>query len=207
MRGFYIGRFQPYHNGHQYMVEEIAEEVDELVLGIGSAGDSHTEKNPFTAGERVMMLTKAVQPYDLTTYVVPIEDLDRNSVWVSHVQSMSPAFEVAYSNNPLVIQLFEEAGVEVRQSPMFNRDVLEGSELRQRMIHGEPWKHLVPAPVVEVIEEVDGVERLQRVSETDSTDDEYGADGSDIDPFGESESEHDRDSGVEASTNTEPDAE
>ncbi|MDR5672376.1 Nicotinamide mononucleotide adenylyltransferase [Halalkaliarchaeum sp. AArc-CO] len=191
MRGFYIGRFQPYHNGHQYMVEEIAEEVDELVLGIGSAGDSHTEKNPFTAGERVMMLTKAVQPYDLTAYVVPIEDLDRNSVWVSHVQSMSPAFEVAYSNNPLVIQLFEEAGVEVRQSPMFNRDVLEGSELRQRMIHGEPWKHLVPEPVVEVIDEVDGVERLQRVSETDSTDDEYGVDDPDIGSFDESETETD----------------
>ena len=207
MRGFYIGRFQPYHNGHQYMVEEIAEEVDELVLGIGSAGDSHTEKNPFTAGERVMMLTKAVQPYDLTAYVVPIEDLDRNSVWVSHVQSMSPAFEVAYSNNPLVIQLFEEAGVEVRQSPMFNRDVLEGSELRQRMIHDEPWKHLVPTPVVEVIEEVDGVERLQRVSETDSTDDEYGVDEAEIGTYRDSEANSDRDSGAETGVSSEPDAE
>jgi nicotinamide-nucleotide adenylyltransferase len=52
MRGFYIGRFQPYHNGHQHMVEEIIEEVDELVLGIGSADASHTVRNPFTAGER-----------------------------------------------------------------------------------------------------------------------------------------------------------
>jgi nicotinamide-nucleotide adenylyltransferase len=168
MRGFYIGRFQPYHDGHHRMVGEIVDEVDELVLGIGSAGDSHTTRNPFTAGERVMMVTKAVAEFDLTSYVVPIEDLDRNSVWVSHVQSMSPSFDVAYSNNPLVIQLFDEAGVEVRQSPMFNRDVLEGTELRERMIEGRDWRGLVPDPVVEVIDEMDGIERVQAVSQTDS---------------------------------------
>ena len=171
MRGFYIGRFQPYHNGHHHMVEEIASEVDELVLGIGSAGDSHTTRNPFTAGERVMMITKAVAEFDITTYVVPIEDLDRNSVWVSHVQSMSPAFDVAYSNNPLVIQLFGEAGVEVRQSPMFNRDVLEGAEVRERIIHDENWQKLVPDAVVAVVEEHDGAERIRRVSQSDSNGD------------------------------------
>jgi nicotinamide-nucleotide adenylyltransferase len=178
MRGFYIGRFQPYHNGHHRMVEEIATEVDELVLGIGSAGDSHSPRNPFTAGERIMMVSKSVADFDVVTYAVPIEDLDRNSVWVSHVQSMSPAFEVAYSNNPLVIQLFHEAGVEVRQSPMFNREVLEGTELRERMLAGDDWRSLVPAPVVDVIEEIDGIERIQRVSETDANG-PVGGDGGD----------------------------
>ncbi|MWV63348.1 nicotinamide-nucleotide adenylyltransferase [Halorubrum sp. JWXQ-INN 858] len=168
MRGFYIGRYQPFHNGHRYMVEEIADEVDEVVLGIGSAGDSHSTRNPFTAGERVMMVTKAIQDLDVTTYVVPIEDLDRNSVWVSHVRSMSPRFDVAYSNNPLVIRLFEEAGVEVRQSPMFRRDVLEGTELRERMIEGDDWEALVPAVVADVIDEIDGVERIRRIAESDT---------------------------------------
>ncbi|TQQ81680.1 nicotinamide-nucleotide adenylyltransferase [Halonotius roseus] len=170
MRGFYIGRFQPYHEGHHHMVEEIAEQVDELVLGIGSAGDSHTPRNPFTAGERVMMVTKSVAEFDLPTYVVPIEDLDRNSVWVSHVQSMSPAFDVAFSNNPLVIRLFEEAGVEVRQSPMFRREILEGSELRERMADGEEWGSLVPDPAAAVIEECNGVDRIQQVSDSDGAD-------------------------------------
>lgn len=170
MRGFYIGRFQPYHDGHHHMVEEIATQVDELVLGIGSAGDSHTPRNPFTAGERVMMVSRSVAEFDLQTYVVPIEDLERNSVWVSHVQSMSPPFDVAFSNNPLVIQLFKEAGVEVRQSPMFRRDVLEGSELRQRMIADEEWRSLVPEPAATVIAECNGVERIQQVSDSDGTD-------------------------------------
>jgi nicotinamide-nucleotide adenylyltransferase len=172
MRGFYIGRFQPYHDGHHQMVAEIADEVDELVLGIGSAGDSHTPRNPFTAGERVMMVSKAVAGFDPTTYVVPIEDLDRNAVWVSHVQSMCPQFDVAYSNNPLVVRLFREAGVEVRGSPMFRRDVLEGTELRSRMLADEDWREHVPDPVVGVIEEIDGVERMRAVADTDANGDD-----------------------------------
>jgi nicotinamide-nucleotide adenylyltransferase len=168
MRGFYIGRFQPYHEGHHHMVAEIAEEVDELVLGIGSAGDSHTERNPFTAGERIMMVTKALVDVDIVTYAVPIEDLDRNSVWVSHVQSMCPTFDVAYSNNPLVIQLFHEAGVEVRRSPMFRREVLEGTDIREKMIADDGWRKLVPDEVVGVVEEIDGIERIQRVAASDS---------------------------------------
>ncbi len=48
MRGLYIGRFQPYHLGHQAVLEKIAEEVDEIVIVIGSAQESHTAENPFT---------------------------------------------------------------------------------------------------------------------------------------------------------------
>jgi len=163
-RGFLIGRFQPFHDGHVKLVERVAAEVDELVLGIGSAGNSHTERNPFTAGERIMMITKTLESMEITTYTVPIEDLNRNSVWVSHVQSMSPRFDVAYSNNPLVIQLFIEAGVEVRQTAMFNRDDLKGSEIRELMIEGGEWEQYVPEAVVEVVDEINGIQRLRTIS-------------------------------------------
>ena len=167
-RGFYIGRFQPYHQGHHAMVERIADDVDELVLGIGSADQSHTARNPFTAGERVEMVTKATAEMDLITYAVPIEDLNRNAVWMSHVQSMSPRFDVAYSNNPLVVRLFGEAGVDVRQSPMFRREEFEGAEVRERMADGDDWRELVPSTVVETIEEIDGVNRLREVTDSDT---------------------------------------
>ncbi|MFC7072047.1 nicotinamide-nucleotide adenylyltransferase [Halovenus rubra] len=165
-RGLVIGRFQPFHAGHAHLVKEIVNDVDELVFGIGSAGDSHTVRNPFTAGERIMMATKSIEAMDIetTVYTVPIEDLNRNSVWVSHVESMSPRFDIAYSNNPLVVRLFTESGVEVRQTPMYNRDVLKGSEIRERMVEGEAWEPHVPDAVVEVIEEIDGIQRVQAVS-------------------------------------------
>lgn len=165
-RGLLIGRFQPFHNGHAKLVREIVDEVDELVFGIGSAGDSHTVRNPFTAGERIMMATKSLEamPVDTTVYTVPIEDLNRNSVWVSHVKSISPRFDIAYSNNPLVIQLFIEADVEVRQTPMFNRNILKGSEIREMMVEGEDWQSHVPEAVVEVVDEINGIQRIQAIS-------------------------------------------
>jgi len=166
-RGFYIGRFQPFHDGHDEMVARIADAVDELVVGIGSADASHTVRNPFTAGERIMMLSRVLEHVDTRTYVVPIEDIERNSVWVSHVKSMSPDFDVAFSNNPLVVRLLEEAGIEVRQSEMYKRDDLKGSKIRQRMIAGDDWTHLVPEEVVAVVEEIDGVERLRAVASDD----------------------------------------
>ncbi len=168
-RAIFIGRFQPFHRGHRQVVEAIADRVDELVVGIGSAGDSHTANDPFTGGERIMMITKALMDLDLVTYAVPIEDLDRNSVWVSHVQSMSPRFDVAYSNNPLVVRLFEESNVPVEQVPMVDRHRYEGAEVRRRMIADDGWEELVPAEVVEVVTEIDGIARLQQVARTDES--------------------------------------
>ena len=79
-RGFFVGRFQPFHDGHRAVAEHIAEEADELVLGIGSADVSHTVHDPFTAGERVRMVTKAVADLEIPTYVVPIEEIGRAHV-------------------------------------------------------------------------------------------------------------------------------
>jgi nicotinamide-nucleotide adenylyltransferase len=88
---------------------------------------------------------------------------------------MSPNFDVAYSNNPLVIRLFEEAGIEVRQSEMYRRDEFQGTEVRKRIIDGDDWQALVPDPVVDVIGECDGVARLRQVADTDDPDGEGGA--------------------------------
>jgi nicotinamide-nucleotide adenylyltransferase len=163
-RGILIGRFQPFHDGHVRVVEDIVDEVDELIVGIGSADDSHEPRNPFTAGERMMMVHGALEEVETTLYTVPLEDIDRNSVWVSHVESMSPWFDVAYSNNPLVVRLFEEAGIDVRQTEMFDREKLKGSEIRRVMIDGGAWEQYLPDSVVDVVHEIDGIERIRAVS-------------------------------------------
>ena len=167
-RAFYIGRFQPYHLGHQTVLESIAREVDEIIIGIGSAQTSHEQDDLFTAGERVLMMTRALEDLGVKHYIIPIEDIQRNSVWVSHIISMTPPFKVVYSNNPLVIRLFEEAGIEVRQSPMYQREQYSGTEIRRRMLAGEGWESLVPSSTVDIIKEIGGLERLKLISDRDS---------------------------------------
>ena len=166
-RGFYIGRFQPYHNGHQSVLERIAQEVDEIVIGVGSAQFSHTGSNPFTAGERVMMITRALEDLGCPYYVIPIEDIQRNALWVAHVRSISPPFEHVFTSNPLVVRLFGEQGIDVISPEMFERHHLSGTEVRRRMLAGERWEELVPPVVAEIIDEIDGVARLRQVTKTD----------------------------------------
>ena len=163
-RAFYIGRFQPFHNGHLKVISEIAGEVDELVIGIGSAQLSHTPDNPFTSGERILMISRSLEDLDLYYYVIPINDIYRNAEWVAHVHAMTPPFSSVYSNNPLVSRLFTEAGYEVRYSPMYNRHEYSGTEIRRRMVAGEGWEQLVPPVVAAVVDEVQGVARLRQVS-------------------------------------------
>ncbi|MEM3086037.1 MAG: nicotinamide-nucleotide adenylyltransferase [Halobacteria archaeon] len=168
MRAFYIGRFQPYHLGHQAILQQIAERADEVAVAIGSAQRSHTLDDPFTAGERMMMVVdslKGVIP--IPFYVIPLEDVERNSVWVSNVKSMTPPFDAAYSNNPLVARLFREAGVKVRHSPLYKRNEYSGTEIRRRMVAGEKWEHLVPKAVVRILREVRGVQRLKDLAKGD----------------------------------------
>ena len=166
-RGLYLGRFQPYHLGHHQVLSQISKEVDEIIIGIGSAQKSHEIENPFTAGERVLMVSSAISEFDIKHYVIPIEDIQRNSLWVSHVKSMVPPFEIAYTNNPLVIELLSEAGIEVKQSPLFKRNNYSGTEIRRRMLKGEKWEQFVPEKVVEIIREIDGVKRLKTVAKSD----------------------------------------
>ena len=166
-RAFYIGRFQPYHIGHHTILGNIADKVDELIVGIGSAQRSHEPENPFTAGERVVMVSRSLKDLDIDYYVIPIEDIQRNAVWVSHVRSMTPYFDLAYTNNPLVFRLFEEAGVPAKRSPMHQREVYSGTIIRKKMLSGEDWEHLVPDAVAETIDKIGGAERIREIARDD----------------------------------------
>ena len=167
MRGLYIGRFQPYHLGHQAVIHKIVEEVDEVVIAIGSAQVSHTPENPFTAGERMTMIYGALEDLRDRCYIIPFQDVDRNAVWATHVQSMTPAFDLVYSNNPLVVELFAEEGIEVRKPPMYGRESYSGTAIRKLMVEGGDWKNLVPEQVASVIVDIRGVERLVNISRND----------------------------------------
>ena len=166
-RGILIGRMQPVHNGHMQIINQILNEVDEIIIGIGSAQLSHELKDPFTAGERVVMMTQALAEMDVDPsryYIIPMQDINFNAVWVSHVKMLTPPFTIVYSGNSLVKQLFSEEGFEVRQPPLYDRLHLSGTEVRRRMIEDDDWQELVPQSTINVLKEINGIERLKNLS-------------------------------------------
>jgi nicotinamide-nucleotide adenylyltransferase len=169
MRALYIGRFQPYHLGHHAVLKEMASEADEVIICIGSAQRSHELDNPFTAGERYMMISKSLRDEGIFNfYIVPVLDVNWNAVWISHVESLIPPVDVVFTNNPLIERLFEEQGYKVRAPLLFNRKEYSGSEIRRRISNDERWESLVPQAVVDVITEINGLKRMKALERSDA---------------------------------------
>ncbi|MEM1565935.1 MAG: nicotinamide-nucleotide adenylyltransferase [Candidatus Bathyarchaeia archaeon] len=169
-RGLFVGRFQPFHKGHLQVIKEILDEVDELIIVVGSAQYSHRLDNPFTTGERLVMIRKALEEekMDLSRiWIVPVPDVHIHMVWVSAVEGYTPRFDVVYSNEPLTRRLFTEAGYEVKPIRFHKREVYSATEIRERMLKGGNWEELVPKSVAEFIKEIGGVERLKDLTKTD----------------------------------------
>ena len=167
-RGLLIGRMQPVHNGHIQVVKKILEDVNEIIIGIGSAQLSHITTNPFTAGERVMMLAKALSENNVDSdsyYIIPIQDIRMNAVWISHIKMLTPPFGKIFSGNPLVQRLFEEEAYNVTKPPLFEREKLSGTEVRKRMLLNKDWKNLVPNSTAEIVEEIDGIQRIHHLNQ------------------------------------------
>ncbi|MBP2172216.1 nicotinamide-nucleotide adenylyltransferase [Methanococcus voltae] len=166
-RALIIGRWQPFHNGHYEIIKKISNEVDELIIGIGSSQRSHSLKDPFTAGERMMMISKSLENLNIRYYTIPISDIDFNSIWVSCVEALTPPFNQVYTGNSLVRELFTEKGYVVKKPELYNRAEYSGTKIRQKMLNNQNWEHLVPKSVVDVIKEIDGVGRIKRLNEKD----------------------------------------
>lgn len=83
----FIGRFQPFHNGHKAIVDAAVKQAKEVIIVVGSSFASRNIRNPFTFEERRQMI-KSVFPQD-NVKVVPVSDYpyDDNK-WVHAVQNV-----------------------------------------------------------------------------------------------------------------------
>lgn len=174
-RALFVGRFQPFHNGHIHAIRSILEEADELIIVVGSAQMSHEPDNPFTAGERLEMIRLALDAAEIDRnryMLIPIPDAPAHRVWVSQVESQTPRFDVVYTNQPLTRRLLIEAGYEVKGIKLYRRDQYEATEIRQRILLGEDWSDLVPSEVYSYVMEIDGEGRIRDLAKTDTVNDE-----------------------------------
>jgi nicotinamide-nucleotide adenylyltransferase len=164
VRGLLIGRFQPFHGGHLEVVRKIRAErpAAPLVIGVGSAEQSYTWKNPLTAGERIEMIDRALAEAKVSgALLVPIPDIDRHALWVSYLEALLPTFDRVYTNNPLTRILFERSGYLVESPPLFDRTRYEGERIRENLADGGDWKSAVPPAVAAFLDEIGAPARLQ----------------------------------------------
>jgi len=188
-RGLMVGRFQPFHNGHLHLARQILKDCNELIIAIGSAQFNYIYKDPFTAGERVLMIHAALasEPSDIDLrkcYVIPIVNDENNARWFGHIKSMVPPFHVLYTGNEFVAGLAARE-VEIKKPSFLKKEEYNGTNIRKQMAAAsssqqqksdqqtqqkqlQNWKDLVPNAVCTIIEEIEGIKRIEMLLGSDS---------------------------------------
>ena len=83
--GIIIGRFQPFHKGHEALVNAALSDSDEVLIFVGSANKSTTPKNPFTYEQRKEMITRSIKKGMNRVTIMPSLDFDYdNTRWDEH---------------------------------------------------------------------------------------------------------------------------
>lgn len=150
----FIGRFQPFHNGHIHAVEEILQNHQKIIIAIGSAEESGTEENPWTASQRMQMIQAALSEKKIPTErycILPVRNINNYDLWVEHVVKLTPPFQYVYSGSPIVEKLFKKDGRYVVHAVTLYKDI---SGTRVRMLiqkKNAAWRKLVPKSVAEFI--------------------------------------------------------
>ena len=87
--GLVVGRFQPFHNGHVYIIDEALKIAEEVCILVGSSQESGTEHNPFSYELRRDLIesTYKSEVRDKRLFIRPLPDagLGNVSAWGDYV--------------------------------------------------------------------------------------------------------------------------
>ncbi|MPV85152.1 bifunctional nicotinamide-nucleotide adenylyltransferase/Nudix hydroxylase [Ostreibacterium oceani] len=58
----FIGRFQPFHQGHAFVCQRALSQAKKLIILVGSSGNARSLRNPFTFEERQQIINDSLPP-------------------------------------------------------------------------------------------------------------------------------------------------
>ena len=162
MNGLLIGRFQPFHLGHLEAIRFALSKVDKLWIGIGSSNKSSEKNNPFTADERNEMILSSIGmsiSNKIQIYYIP--DLEDHEKWIQNIDLIVPDFDVVFTNDELTQSLYSKRGKKVIPVPFKDREVLSGTNIRNKILSDQDWETLVPDGTKTVLKKMGANNRLK----------------------------------------------
>jgi len=88
--GVFIGRFQPFHNGHYHVIREGLKHAGQMIVLCGSAHVSVSHRNPWSFNQRKEMILNSFSKAEAEKItVLPLMDSPYNdSMWIKAVQTI-----------------------------------------------------------------------------------------------------------------------
>lgn len=149
----FVGRFQPFHNGHLKAIKGILSLHTNLLIIIGSTQESLTDKNPLSYEVRKKMIQSVLvdEGFDLNRVkIVPLPDINDDSKWVDYLIDTVPSFEVMYTGADETRQLFTQNG-KIPVKDVSFLEGLSGTLVRAKIVKQESIDGLVPKKTKEVL--------------------------------------------------------
>ena len=151
-----IGRFQPLHKGHVSLIKQALNNHDSVTVIVCNAKDP--ARNPFSTEERVRMIR---ENFGKNVKVMSVNDIGDDIEWYSLIRENAGVFDVVYSGNDWVRDIFESHGHTVLEPPAeFN---CSATLVRKLMNEDGDWKSWLTPETVKVIEDIKGVERVKSI--------------------------------------------
>lgn len=134
--GLVIGRFQPPHFGHLFLMMQALKVCDKIVIGIGSANVIN-DKNPFPVNIREQLLREAINNLGITsrvTQIAKLYDFNDDQLWFENTLLQVGQFNVVIGNNEEgVNRVFRERGISAIGTPLLDRDTYRGEHIRGKL--------------------------------------------------------------------------
>jgi nicotinamide-nucleotide adenylyltransferase len=161
----FIGRFQPFHNGHLFVIKEMLKKCEKVKIGIGSSQLSHTINDPFSSEERKQFIisTLEFERIPKAMYeIFEINDIFNAQKWVNHVIGIVGEVDIIFSNSDWVRTLFNNKSFEVADKLPLKMDRLNATRIRNLICDNDTeWLDLVPQEVAKLIQKFNGIQRIK----------------------------------------------
>jgi nicotinamide-nucleotide adenylyltransferase len=176
----FLGRFQPFHNGHLSVIKRILKENERVIIAIGSAEQNYVPQNPFTASERYQMIEESLKEAKISAdkyCIIPVRNIFNYSIWVNHVNTYVPPYTRIYTGSKLIRACYEgkyfrhgekdKKGPEIVQLKRLLP--ISATKVRNAILKNRKWENLVPKAVATKIKEWEAVNRIKTIRDTIDT--------------------------------------
>lgn len=155
-----IGSFQPLHNGHLKVINDLSAAYEEIIIAV-LVNRGSREKNPLTYEERKQMINEVLASQDILNYsIYPFPEQTSYLDYAEYVRRMLPAFDLVVSSDSELINIFKSAGFKTSQN---KGHVTWGSdEVLNELLSGDINPAHVPRAAITYLQRNGILERVSR---------------------------------------------
>ncbi|MEK7633886.1 MAG: pantetheine-phosphate adenylyltransferase [Patescibacteria group bacterium] len=141
-----VGRFQPFHKGHLFLIRKALEKAGKIIVGIGSANIMDVN-NPidFETRKKIIKAVAYKEKFeDKLIKTVRLNDFLDDKKWLTNLKKQVGKFNISLGNNNWTNKILGKAGYKVMKIDYYKRGLYEGWRIRKLIKEKKKWQDRIP---------------------------------------------------------------